>query len=783
MTEPQRNHSTNTPAAQPPDPWPAILAHLWRGGQWGYYWTLPDKVTHWQPAANPGQAPRGKDVYYGVHPANERGLTNERAKIGDLAAVNCVYAEFDDKDHGGDHTATLVHVDGRPVIPSVVIDSGGGYHCYWLLASPFVFGEQADRERARLLQAAWVSYVGSDGGAKDLARVLRVPGTVNTKYDPPRPVKILRADLARVYTLGDLETACKPPEARPAPVASNGNGRGPSEDAGQFWLDKYLAVARIGNRNVTGFDLACQLRDAGMSQTEAEGWLLAYARSVPQAAGDYYGEAAALASLRSAYGGTKREDAKSLTARINPQRSGAAPTAPAGEPPAWLDGAEARPPTEPQAGGQDSKKKPPVPTDDELADRWLTAHPNTTWGLGEFRRYDGGIWPTVPLDVIRHEIKDVLEAAKIDGVRPTARLLASVLELARVEVARPPEVWDANHDVLICQNGALHIPTRTLQPHSMAHFATSRLPFDYDPGAYAEVWDFVLNCCAADAKDFLQEFAGYALTTDTQYETAVWLAGQPGGGKSTILEGLRAMLGERVCLLGLSDIEKSRFALTSLPGKTLAISTEQPGGYVSATHTLNAIISGEPIVVDRKFRDPVTIVPRAKLAWALNELPRVGTEGVGLFRRVKVLRFPPIPERDRDPSIKERVKLEGAGILNWALDGLARLRDRGRFEIPESVQEATQHFRETNDIPAVFVAECCLVGESPVTGKLYRTQASVLYNCYATWAKDNGHKPQSSTSIAEDWYRLGFEKRQIAGRNYWEGVGIVDTCAQVSTPA
>ena len=334
MTEPQRNHSTNTPAAQPPDPWPAVLAHLWRGGKWGYFWTLPAKKTTWRPTANPGQAPRGEHVYYGVHPAHERGLTDERAKIGDLTAVNCVYGEFDAKDFDGDKAATLAHIDGQPVTPSVIVDSGGGYHSYWLFRDPFIFAEQADRERARLLQAAWVRYVGSDPAAKDLARVLRVPGTVNAKYDPPRPVTILRADLARTYTIGDLETACRPPEPRPAPMTGNGNGRGPSEDAGQFWLDKYLAVARIGNRNVTGFDLACQLRDAGMSQTEAEGWLLAYARSVPQAAGDYYAEAAALASLRSAYGGTKREEARSLTARITPLRSGA--TAPAAEAPDWL---------------------------------------------------------------------------------------------------------------------------------------------------------------------------------------------------------------------------------------------------------------------------------------------------------------------------------------------------------------------------------------------------------------------------------------------------------------
>jgi len=107
---------------QASDPWPAILAHLWRGGQWGYYWTLPDKITHWRPADNPGAIPTGKHVYYGVNPANERGMADERARIGTIAAVNCVFAEFDAKDYGGDKAATLAHVDGLAVSPSVVID-------------------------------------------------------------------------------------------------------------------------------------------------------------------------------------------------------------------------------------------------------------------------------------------------------------------------------------------------------------------------------------------------------------------------------------------------------------------------------------------------------------------------------------------------------------------------------------------------------------------------------------------------------------------------------------
>ena len=292
-----------------------------RGGSWGYWWTVPGKLSTWWEVGNPAPLPAGaSNLYFGVHPAaalpdrwkDGAKIPPEllRATIPDVAAVNCLFAEFDAKDwvkeneldpaeladmlanvqaQNPDLTPdkargmalaeareleikrnpapymprALAHVDGLAVPPSVIVDSGGGYHAYWLFRAPFVLTAQEDRERARRVQAAWVVYVGGDPGAKDLARVLRVPETMNRKYSPPRPVALLRADYDRLYNLTDLETLSRPAERPPAPASTNGNGRGPSDDAGAFWLGKALDQAAPGNRNQTGFWLACQLRDAG----------------------------------------------------------------------------------------------------------------------------------------------------------------------------------------------------------------------------------------------------------------------------------------------------------------------------------------------------------------------------------------------------------------------------------------------------------------------------------------------------------------------------------------
>ncbi len=410
--------------------------------------------------------------------------------------------------------------------------------------------------------------------------------------------------------------------------------------------------------------------------------------------------------------------------------------------------------------------KPATPTHDELRDRYIDEDEDCAYGLGEWRCYGDGVWPVVPELTIKRRICEVIEEAKPEGIKPTNSLLSSVTELTRVKVSIPDDAWDADPDTLVCKNGALRISTRELGPHRRAHYATSAAPYAYDHKATPVVWHYFLSNTVPAAKAFLQEFAGYALTTNMTHELALWLFGPPGSGKSTFLAGLQAMLGHRAGLLGLAEIERNRFALADLPGKTLVVASEQPSSYLASTNVLNQIISGEPLQVERKYRDPITIVPRCKIAWAMNELPRVADANSGLFRRVKVVKFPVLPPDERDPEVKRDIEGEGAGILNWALEGLERLRKRGRFEVPAGVEEATAQFRESNDVPALFVADKCIVDADA------RERAGELYSEYKQWCEDNGHRPQSSTRLADDWQRLGFERKRIKGSSYYQGVRV-----------
>jgi P4 family phage/plasmid primase-like protien len=412
------------------------------------------------------------------------------------------------------------------------------------------------------------------------------------------------------------------------------------------------------------------------------------------------------------------------------------------------------------SGGQET------PTHDELRDQWAANHPGHAHGHGEWKRYEFGVWRPVPENIIKRQIVAILEAAKADGVRPTSWLLSSVLDFAQVQSVVADEKWDADPDILVCRNGTLEISSGTLREHRPHDLALAAVPYEFYADALAPTWYRFLMSTVPEAAAFLAEFAGYCLTVDTSLETAVWLYGPPESGKSTLIEGIRAMLGDRAGLLGLAEMQRSRFALAKIPGSTLLTATEQPSDYLSVTHLLNAIISGEEIRVEEKFKPAYTVIPRAKVLWAMNELPRVKDANDGLFRRVKVVEFPKLAV-EPDPEVKEAIKGEGAGILTWALEGLRRLNERGHFEIPESVRTATEEFKRTSDVPKMFVEGACIVSDDA------QIQPQHLYDAYRHWCVVNGHKPMSSTAVAKEWARLGFEKsppRQ--GYRYYLGIEV-----------
>lgn len=89
-----------------------------------------------------------------------------------------------------------------PLPPSIVISSGNGVHCYWILNTP-----SNDFDRVEELNKDLIMLLGGDVGTHERTRLLRVEGTLNHKDKTNlKPVEIVY-ETSATYSLDDLEAA------------------------------------------------------------------------------------------------------------------------------------------------------------------------------------------------------------------------------------------------------------------------------------------------------------------------------------------------------------------------------------------------------------------------------------------------------------------------------------------------------------------------------------------------------------------------------------------------
>lgn len=216
----------------------SFLDLLHRGGKFSLIWTRPSRTSYWWSEGDPfpiiPDTARNADIYFQVHSSNaipifddagvEQPQENVRGRLADLAAVNCVFADFDASAFGGDINEVRKYVASLSQIkPTFVVCSGGGLHAYWVFAEPWIITDNPTRQKASQLQRAWVELVGGDRNASDMARVLRLPGSINHKpaYGPNgAPVVFETFAPAQQYPRSALEDLIDPamlePRAEPS---------------------------------------------------------------------------------------------------------------------------------------------------------------------------------------------------------------------------------------------------------------------------------------------------------------------------------------------------------------------------------------------------------------------------------------------------------------------------------------------------------------------------------------------------------------------------------------
>jgi hypothetical protein len=187
------------------------------------------------------------DIWFGVALRSRfRGRGNES-----VTRLGCLWADLDCK---GEWTREkrLAQLEGLAVPPHALVDSGNGYHAYWILDKP-----TDDKKRAQWIMKRMHRSLDCDP-VHDPARILRLPGTLNFKSDPPMLVKVVWLHHTRV-TLDEMDRLV------PSWPAEEEVG----STKGTYSTAATLAGVPEGERDNALYQLACRLHRAGVPREQA----------------------------------------------------------------------------------------------------------------------------------------------------------------------------------------------------------------------------------------------------------------------------------------------------------------------------------------------------------------------------------------------------------------------------------------------------------------------------------------------------------------------------------
>lgn len=430
-------------------------------------------------------------------------------------------------------------------------------------------------------------------------------------------------------------------------------------------------------------------------------------------------------------------------------------------------------------------------------------HPRLVCHGGAFYRWDGAAWPEVEEAALRADLYGHFDAVTyIDGdgaekpFRPNRQRVADLLDALRAAGYLPKEVtaptWLDDDgpvpasEVVACANGLLHVPTRRVYEHTPRFYAHHAVPFAYDPGAAEPTrWLRFLRELWPDdpeAIECLQEIAGYLISGDTGQQKMFLFVGPRRSGKGTIARVLTGLLGPaHVAGPTLASLAQN-FGLQPLLGKPVAIVSDARirSGHEALTERLLSISGEDYLTVDRKYRAPWTGRLPTRFLILTNELPRLADTSGALASRFVVLTMTQSFYGREDTTLTERLLPELPGILNWSLDGLDRLRARGRFTPPASSVEAIRELEDLGSPVTAFVRDRC------VTGPELWVAIDALYEAWRKWCADHGRdRPGTQQTFGRDLRAVipGIKTTQPRDNNgdrfrAYQGVGLKVTAPQ-----
>ena len=218
---------------------------------------------------------------------------------------------------------------------------------------------------------------------------------------------------------------------------------------------------------------------------------------------------------------------------------------------------------------------------------------------------------------------------------------------------------------------------------------------EYDPKAKSPRFTQLLEgATTADGIRVVQGYSGQILLGRNLSQTLLLVTGDAGSGKSTVVNVIQKVLGESNSTELRTNAMHGYYEIGRYEGHSLLVGLDVPSSFLRerGAEKIKALTGGDRLTVEKKhsnwvgsFRGHLNVV----IVSNSNQPVRIDGDREAWERRVRSVHFhqpkvKPEPIRDFDSILASE---EGSGILNFALEGLARIIDAGGQLEPSKEQK------------------------------------------------------------------------------------------------
>lgn len=381
---------------------------------------------------------------------------------------------------------------------------------------------------------------------------------------------------------------------------------------------------------------------------------------------------------------------------------------------------------------------------------------------------------------------------KVLGPAYTPYLCNQVIAKIEADTFIKQEDLFINEDVnkIALKNGILNLKTKKLEPFNHKYKFFNKIPVEFKPkNDCPSIKKFLGEVLKSDEDiKVMQEIFGYLLYRDYKIEKALMMTGDGRNGKGKTTELMKRFIGAENCAnIPLDALEKDNFAMSELFNKMANLSADISNTALKNTGEFKKLTGHDLVSASRKFLTKVNFVNYAKMIFCANELPTTNDITTAFFNRWVMIDFiytflsqkeinalPPNEKQNvklADTGIIEKISTpeELSGLLNWALEGLDRLLEKGDFSYSTSTQEVkTNWLRKSSSFNAFLMDEIKEDYES-------RIKKRDLREAYARYCKKHKLRMVSDFKIKEILTTTfgvtdGRDQSNPIVVSFWEGI-------------